>query len=142
MAEMVAKQPRSYQRTGLYVKASRGLVLRDKKVTRLTRRMRNIVPWLEDSDAPACRRWAELEVLIGQAYAALRTRGLFDAEGNLRRLAEDYRKLVMAQAVWSRELGLTPASKVAIKANSTSAALDLAGRFAVQDEDHESSSAE
>jgi hypothetical protein len=47
--------------TGLYVRASSGKRLRDRKVGRLVHRMRQAMPWLTDADEPA-RAWAQLEV--------------------------------------------------------------------------------
>jgi hypothetical protein len=79
--------------TGLYVRASAGLRLRDKKVERLVRKMRGVMPWLEPSDFPTCRAWAELETLAAEVYSALRTAGVLNADGDGHRLLDDYRKL-------------------------------------------------
>src|ERR1035437_3250315 len=111
--------------TGLYVLASAGLRLRDKKVERLARKVRDALPWLEPSDFPAVRAWAEFEYLAGQVYAALRAGSVINAKGEARRLLDDYRKLRLAQAVLSRELGMTPASRMALKATGTRTAFDL-----------------
>ena len=116
--------------TGLYVRAQPGLKLRDKKVERLARKMRAVMPWLEPSDAPAVRAWAELEYLAGHVYAALRGFGVLNREGEARRLLDDYRKLRQTQVVLARELGMTPAARMAIRANGTKAALDLAAAMA------------
>jgi hypothetical protein len=88
------------------------------------------MPWLEPSDVPAARAWCELEVVSGQVYAALRLQGVVTREGEGRRLLDDYRKLRATQVVLSRELGMTPASRIAIKAGSTGAALDLVAAMA------------
>jgi hypothetical protein len=121
------KKRRSYQATGLYVKASAGLILRDKKTERLTRRMRSVIPWLDQTDAPACRAWAEYEILCGQVYAAIRAGGVVSGSGLLRRLVDDYRKLRNAQFLWATAIGLTPASRLALKtqAPKTVELLDL-----------------
>jgi hypothetical protein len=120
--------------TGLYVRAQPGLKLRDKKVERLARKMRAVMPWLEPSDMPAARAWAELEYLAGQVYAALRGFGVLNREGEARRLLDDYRKLRQTQVVLARELGMTPAARMAIKANGTKAALDLAAAMATAED--------
>jgi hypothetical protein len=120
--------------TGLYVRAQPGLKLRDKKVERLARKMRGVMPWLEPSDMPAARAWAELEYLAGQVYAALRGFGVLNREGEARRLLDDYRKLRQTQAVLARELGMTPAARMTIKANGTRAALDLAAAMATAED--------
>jgi hypothetical protein len=120
--------------TGLYVRAQPGLKLRDKKVERLARKMRGVMPWLEPSDMPAARAWAEFEYLAGQVYAALRGFGVLNREGEARRLLDDYRKLRQTQVVLARELGMTPAARMAIKANGTKAALDLAAAMATAED--------
>lgn len=115
---------------GLFVRAADGLKTRDRKVTRLAQKMRVTMPWLEPSDMPAARAWAELEVLTGQVYATLRSIGIANGKGEPRRLLTDYRQLRQAQLTFARELGMTPAARMAIKATSTNQAIDLAGAFA------------
>lgn len=122
---------------GLYVRAPAGLKLRDKKVERLARKVRNVLMWLEPSDYPAVRVWAELEILATQVFATLHTGSVINAAGEGKRLLDDYRKLRLAQAVYSRELGMTPASRQALKAAGTNAALDIAALCAQQNETEE-----
>src|SRR5690349_1125624 len=109
--------PGSHLATDLYVKGKNGLKLRDERVRRLVRRMQVALPHLTDSDLPACRSWAEFEVLCTRIYAELRDKGFLNAEGEGRRLLDDYRKLRATQLAFSRELGLTPASRTAIRAD-------------------------
>ena len=62
---------------------------------------------------------------------ALRKKGVLSVEGEgSARLISDYRQLRQAQTALTRELGLSPASRQAIRAHGTSAALDLAGLLA------------
>jgi hypothetical protein len=49
-----------------------------------------------------------LEVLATQVFAVLRAGSVVNAKGEGKRLLDDYRKLRLAQAVYSRELGMTP----------------------------------
>jgi phage terminase small subunit len=133
----VERPPRAS--TGLYVKAAPGLKLRDRKVTRLAVKVRAVLPWLEPADGPAVRAWCELEYLCSQTYAALRAFGVVNPRGEARRLLDDYRKLRQTQIVLSRELGMTPAARMAIKASGGRAPLDLAAAMANGDvEDVES----
>ena len=120
-----ALAPPERAQTGLYVRASKGLKLRDRKTERLARKVRAVLPWLEPSDYPAVRAWCELEYLGGQVYAVLRAGSVVNAAGEGERLLDDYRKLRLAQAVYSRELGMTPAARMALKASGTRAAFDL-----------------
>jgi hypothetical protein len=122
--------PAKRGRSGLYVKTLEGLKLRDKKAERLVRKMFQLMPWLEPSDRSMARGFAELEIMCGQAYAVLRAMGIINAKGDGRRLLDDYRKLRQTQAVYARELGMSPASRMALKASGTRAALDLAGAMA------------
>jgi hypothetical protein len=116
--------------TGLYVRASKGLKLRDRKTERLARKVRSVLTWLEPSDYPAVRAWCELEYLAGQVYAVLRAGSVVNAAGEGKRLLDDYRKLRLAQAVYGRELGMTPTARMALKASGTRAAFDLAAEMA------------
>jgi hypothetical protein len=116
--------------TGLYVRAQAGLRLRDKKVERLARKMRQVMPWLEPSDWPTCRAWAELEFLAGQVYAALRALGVLNKAGEARRLLDDYRRLRQAQLQYATALGMSPAARMTVKANGRRAPLDLVAAMA------------
>ena len=122
---------------GLYVRSSNGLKLRDRKVQKLVRSMRIAMPWLEDSDVPACRAWAQMEILADTAFAVLRQVFIVNKEGEPRRLLTDFRQLRQAQLAYERELGMTPAARMSIRANGTRAALDLAAQLAETDETSE-----
>ena len=132
------KRVTRHAQTGLYVRAAPGLRLRDKKVERLARKVRELLTWLEPSDLPSVRAWCELEVLSQHVYAELRTHGVLSPEtGDARRLLHDYRQLRQTQAIWSRELGMTPASRMAMKASGTHAALDIASLMAQEPDEAE-----
>lgn len=119
-------QPRRHAGTGLYVKANSGMRVSHRRVRRLVEKMRTEMPWLEPSDLPACRAWAELEILGAYAFSELLGSGLLNAEGEPRRLLTDFRQLRQVQLSYARDLGMTPAARMAIKANGTRASLDLA----------------
>jgi hypothetical protein len=113
-------------KTGLYVRSTNGLRLRDEKVRRLVRRMRQCMPWLEDADEPAARAWAQIEVLADMAHTILRTIGITSHGGEPRRLLTDFRQLRLAQLQYARELGMTPAARLAIQVSGEGKAFDLA----------------
>ncbi len=123
--DAAARQPRRHGGTGLYVKAVSGMRVRHRKVRRLVEKMRAEMPWLESSDLPACRAWAELGILGACAFNELVDGGLLNAEGEPRRLLSDFRQLRQLQLAYERDLGMTPAARMAIKASGTKAALDL-----------------
>ena len=134
--QVVNKQRRRYAGTGLYVKAPSGMRVRHRKTRRLVEKMRTQMPWLEPSDLPACRAWAELEILGANAFSELLGSGLLNAEGEPRRLLTDLRQLRQVQLAYARELGMTPAARMAIKANGTRAAVDLAAAMAALAQSH------
>jgi hypothetical protein len=129
-----AGQPRRHAATGLYVKAASGMRVRHRKIRRLVEKMRAAMPWLEPSDLPACRAWAELEILGAHAFSELVGTGLLNAHGEPRRLLTDYRQLRQAQLSYERELGMTPAARMAMKASGTRAALDFVAAMAKSEE--------
>jgi hypothetical protein len=110
---------------GLYIKAAAGYKLRDRKTSRLAQKVRAVLPWLEVADFPAVRAWAEFEILCEQVFAVLRAGSVVNVAGEGKRLLDDYRKLRLAQASIAASLGMTPASRMAIKAAGTHAAFDL-----------------
>jgi hypothetical protein len=111
--------------TSLYVKSAGGLKLRDEKTRRLVRRMRIAMPWLEDADEPTARGWAQIEIMADMAHQVLRTIGIINGKGDPRRLLSEFRQLRQAQLAYARELGMTPAARMAIKATGANAPFDL-----------------
>ncbi len=100
---------------GLYVKSPNGLRLRYRRVRRLVRKMFNNMPWLQESDEPSARAWAELEILGSRMFAELETAGFLSTTTNEpRRLVTEYRQLRQAQITHARELGMTPSSRAAL----------------------------
>jgi hypothetical protein len=122
---------------GLYVRSTNGLRLRDEKVRRLVRRMRVAMPWLEDADEPTARSWAQIEVLADMAHTILRKIGITSNGSEPRRLLTDFRQLRLAQLQYARELGMTPASRQALRTARTNDAFDLAAVAAAGTEDAE-----
>lgn len=79
--------------------------------------MLSVMPWVEPSDIPCARAWAEFEILGANVFAELIANGVTNAEGEPRRLLTELRQLRQTQLAYERELGMTPAAKVAIKAS-------------------------
>jgi hypothetical protein len=110
---------------GLYVRAAPTIRLRDKKVARLVRTMRNVLLHITEADIPACRAWAQLELVCDQLYAFLRAAGIFNSKGEAKRLIHDLRQMRQTQLTYANALGLTPAARMQIKATGERVALDL-----------------
>lgn len=120
-------------RTGLYARGESALKLRSRKVRKLVDKARVVCPWIEGSDLPCVHSWAELEILGVTVFRELVQHGVLTPEREARRLLNDYQKLKKTQLAYETALGMTPASRAAIKASSTSAALDLVGMMAQHD---------
>jgi hypothetical protein len=116
--------------TGLYVRSANGLHLRHRKVRRLVEKMKAAMPWLEPSDFPATRAWAELEILGANIFVELISNGIANEDGEPRRLLTEFRQIRQAQLSYERELGMTPAARMVIKASGTKAAVDLVAAMA------------
>jgi phage terminase small subunit len=108
------------------------------------RRLRVVAPWIEPSDESTARAYCELEIMGAQIFAALSKMGdsvvrtTTDGKDlDVRRLVDAHRQNKLAQLAFARELGLTPAARMAIKATGTHAAIDLAGQMARVDSDDE-----
>jgi phage terminase small subunit len=110
---------------GIFVRSDRGLQLRDEKVKRLLHKLRTVCPWLEVSDVPMARRFCELEVLLSQIYAAIRTKGAFKVDGEVRGLVDTHRRLISTQSMLASQLGLTPVSRIAMQTNSRNMDVDI-----------------
>jgi hypothetical protein len=115
---------------GLYVKSRNGLRFLDRKVQRLVREMHVVIPLLEQSDTPMARAWAQFEVLADTVYVALMKTGILTVAGESRRLLDDYRKLRPTKVLPWRELGMSPASRMALRASGTRPKFDLVAAMA------------
>jgi len=115
---------------GLYARSPGALEVRGRKVARLMRRLRVVAPWIEPSDESTARAYCELEIMGAQIFAALSkmddavVRTSKDGKDlEVRKLVDSHRTMKLAQLAYARELGLTPAARMAIKATGTHAAL-------------------
>ena len=57
------------------------LRLRARKVAKLVERLRTVAPWIEGSDLPCARSWAELEILGAACFRELVEKGVLNSEG-------------------------------------------------------------
>jgi hypothetical protein len=67
---------------GLYSRLKKAGPVRDHRVRYLVWRLRKICPWIGESDLPAARAWAQLNILSEVAYARLRDEGMTTAGGD------------------------------------------------------------
>jgi hypothetical protein len=123
-------------RHGAYARSPRALKARSRKVGWLVRKMRTVCPWFEESDLPACRAWAEMEVVASRVFAAIVEGDILNAKGEPKRLLDIHRAIRLAQLSYERELGLTPAARKALRA-SGKPAFDIIGEIARARDDGE-----
>ena len=83
--------------------------------------------WLTESDRPAARSWAELEIIGASVFGDLLTRGYVNEQGEPRKLLNDWRLLKQTQLAYERELGMTPAARAAMRVDALTGD-DLAAR--------------
>ena len=86
-----------------------------------------------NADQPACRAWAELELLGARAFAELETNGITTAKGEPRRLLVEFRQLRQAQLAYERDLGMTPSARMSLRVGDSKArATDVVSLLAQQ----------
>lgn len=119
--------------TGIYAVSKKSRRLRDAQTRYVMRKVRILCPFIRPEDIWIARRFAELEYLASRCYAALRDSEIVNGKGESKRLLTDYRRLVQTQLALANALGLSPAARMAIKASSTTAALDLVGQLAADE---------
>jgi hypothetical protein len=73
------------------------------------------MPWLDNSDRPACRAWAQLEVLAAAMFANLIEHGHVTADGNPRRLLDSFKQIRAIQLQYEKALGMVPETRKAFK---------------------------
>src|SRR5258708_4824509 len=111
---------------GAYARSPGALEIRGRKVARLMRRLRVVAPWIEPSDESTARAYCELEIVGAQIFAAVSKMGEAiirttpDGQDlDVRKLVDAHRRNKLAQLAYARELGLTPAARMMIRATGT-----------------------
>ena len=109
-------------RHGLYAKSPNVLQLRTRRVRSLAARVREALPWLQDADMPTVRSWAELEIIGAAVFTILEaggvTAGVDNGDARPRKLLGDYRQLKALQIQYGKELGMTPATRAAMRVDA------------------------
>jgi len=121
---------------GLRERSPKRLRLRDERVRRMLRELCKVADWLKPADMPIARRFCETEVLVSRVWAVLcefmkadGPEGLLhrtkDGDVTVRMLVENHRRLCQTQSRLADRLGLTPASRAAIRAGKGDAYIDI-----------------
>lgn len=84
---------------------------RARGVKALMQQLQTIAPWLQESDLPVLRGFAELEYLARRVFALIREGGILTDKGDGKRLLDQYRSLRATQAQIAAALGLTPMAR-------------------------------
>jgi phage terminase small subunit len=131
------KLPANLHLPPLYARARNVLRQNDRPVRALAARLRKVLgDRIQPEDYPLVRRWCELEFLLSAAFTEIYNRGLVDsASGEPRApsLTLIYSRLLSEQRAIGAELGMSPKSRLAIKADSRRAPFDA--RFEITEED-------
>ncbi len=114
---------------GLSIRVKHDARVRDQRVRLIVWKLRRICPWINDSDVPTCRAWAQLNLMADLCYARLKNEGFTTDSGEPKRLMAEYRALRSAELQYARELGLTPAARRQM-AGLGEEGTDLAAAFA------------
>jgi len=105
------------QKHSLYATRT-GYQRRARRVRKLVQRMYTLLPWLEESDRATARAWADLEYKVAAVSVYLEQQGIVNNKGEPRRILNDYRGLLSLQLQFAKELGLTPASRAALRVDA------------------------
>ena len=97
MAKPGVKKGHKPVTSGLYIKSSTALKRRDFRCDRLTNKMYANMGWLRPEHRGAARTWAQCELLSDMIWVRLRSEGIFNSDGELKRLADDWRKIKSVQ---------------------------------------------
>jgi hypothetical protein len=106
---------------------------RTRGVNAMMLRLRTFAPWLQDSDLPVLRGFAELEYLARRVFTLLREEGLLNDKRDARKLLSEYRSLRTAQAALASQLGLTPVARKALVSGGKEGGFDLLNAIAEHD---------
>ncbi len=131
------KLPANLHLPPLYARAKNVLRQNDRPVRALAAKVRKVLGYrIQPEDYPLVRRWSELEFLLSSAFTEIFNRGLVDAHTGGPRapgLTLIYARLLGEQRAIGAELGMSPRSRVAIKADGRRAPFDLAAAMATGD---------
>jgi phage terminase small subunit len=123
---------------GIY-RARTGLPASDRKrLARYERELLLLLPWVQETDATTVRSFCSLLLLRDKIMAAIGEAGVLNRKGEPRRLVGELRQTLQALLAYSKELGLTPASRAALGLTTARGrALDLAAAMSDEDDDDE-----
>jgi hypothetical protein len=103
--------------------------MRDKRSERLTRRMFQIMPWLQPVDRPTAKACAQIEFLADQVFIQLKSHSVFNSDDEARRLLGEFRQLRQAQLSYADRLGMTPAGRISPAISSRQSTACVCGEF-------------
>jgi hypothetical protein len=103
--------------------------IRVKRDEFVRRGVRKLAPWIEQTDMIQARNLVQLEWIQRRLFEEVRV-DIKDAEGNIRPAVDQLRRNALAQSRIAESLGLTPATRQALKSSTANVALDLAAMMA------------
>lgn len=100
------------------------IIQRDAAVKRIVSRLRLASPWIQPTDGPMLRAFAQLERLALETYEHLRQEGLVRPDGTPHFMLDKYIQLRRAQTGLANALGLSSRSRIEIQSNSHALPID------------------
>lgn len=104
---------------GLYAQTKDALKLRARRVRRRVANAYGKYPWLQATDMPSVRSWAELDVMTSIMFTILETGGVTsgltkDGDLQVRRILGEYRQYMQLKAKYEHDLGMSPAGRLSL----------------------------
>ena len=117
---------------GLYAQTKDALKLRTRRVRRRVTNAYRLYPWLQATDRPAVRSWAELDVMTSIMFVLMEQHGVVsgktkDGDLQVRRLVGEYRQYMTLKGKYEHELGMSPAGRLTLGVKALEGG-DLAAR--------------
>jgi|SRR5271156_3538492 hypothetical protein len=114
----------------LTARSKEAVAVRDAIVRKLFKQTYDLCPHLTQQDAPIVRRFCEFEYLLSLAIAEIKRRESPDMfNGANQNLLDNYRRFAQTQLQLANSIGLTPASRAALRIGKESSD-DIVAAFA------------
>jgi phage terminase small subunit len=122
---------------GAYSAAQQALRRRNKRIRRHLAKLYKACPHLTPADEHLARRWCQIDIMLAALDASIAEAGVTRvSNGDLyaKRAVDDFRKLSDSQLRIEMQLGITPASRAALRTLSRNDEVDIVAMMATAPE--------